>query len=441
MKVLLVNPWIHDFAAFDLWSKPLGLLTIGAELRRLGADIELIDCLDRFHPELVKHLKGKSPKTTIYGSGPYFAEEIEKPALFKNMPRKFKRYGLPVELFEKIVKDKTEPDIILITSGMTYWYPGVIEAIQILKRRFPGVPLVLGGIYARLCHDHALKHSGADQVYNGSDIREIVRVIENLTAQKLTSGSLEKNDFLQPAYDLYDTLAYITLRTSVGCPFKCSYCGWDLLGDHFQQEPVEIILKAIGHYWQRGVKNYAFYDEALLYKAEDHFQKIAEGVINRNIKAVFHTPNGLHTKFLTQKLSRMMHAAGFVQPRLALETAAAHRQNETSTKTNNQDFLRAVKCLKNAGYHGKEIAVNILIGLPGQDPSEIQESVDFVKATGSRIFLEAYSPIPGTKDYDRSGLAKDCDPLLHNNSIFPLHQTDYRKIQIIKDQVNEYNIV
>ena len=29
-QVLLVNPWIHDFAAYDFWAAPLGLLTLGA---------------------------------------------------------------------------------------------------------------------------------------------------------------------------------------------------------------------------------------------------------------------------------------------------------------------------------------------------------------------------------------------------------------------------
>jgi len=25
-KILLINPWVHDFAAYDFWLKPLGLL-------------------------------------------------------------------------------------------------------------------------------------------------------------------------------------------------------------------------------------------------------------------------------------------------------------------------------------------------------------------------------------------------------------------------------
>ena len=30
MRLLLVNPWIYDFVAYDLWSKPLGLIKIAS---------------------------------------------------------------------------------------------------------------------------------------------------------------------------------------------------------------------------------------------------------------------------------------------------------------------------------------------------------------------------------------------------------------------------
>ena len=48
--ILLVNPWIHDFAAYDFWAKPLGLMTLGGLLREHGARISYLDCLNRFHP-------------------------------------------------------------------------------------------------------------------------------------------------------------------------------------------------------------------------------------------------------------------------------------------------------------------------------------------------------------------------------------------------------
>lgn len=66
MRVLLVNPYIHDFAAFDLWSKPLWILKIAGYLKKLNCEISLIDCLDRFHPSLNEFLKGKTPKSSRF---------------------------------------------------------------------------------------------------------------------------------------------------------------------------------------------------------------------------------------------------------------------------------------------------------------------------------------------------------------------------------------
>ncbi|MFC1549226.1 radical SAM protein, partial [Candidatus Omnitrophota bacterium] len=141
-KILLVNPWIHDFAAYDLWIKPWGLLKISSILKDNGFDVYYTDVLDRHHPLLKK-------KTREYpdGTGKFFSEEIEKPRVFKDIPRKYKRYGLPLELFERSLPGE-DIDLIFVTSVMTYWYPGVFEAIKILKRKYEKVPVILGGIYA-----------------------------------------------------------------------------------------------------------------------------------------------------------------------------------------------------------------------------------------------------------------------------------------------------
>ena len=59
------------------------------------------------------------------------------------------------------------PDIILVTSAMTYWYTGVQETIGMVREIFPKTPVVLGGVYATLCPDHARQHCGADEVLTG----------------------------------------------------------------------------------------------------------------------------------------------------------------------------------------------------------------------------------------------------------------------------------
>ncbi len=66
------------------------------------------------------------------------------------------KLGFFPEVFEQELRKIRKPSAILITSLMTYWYPGVRKAVSLVKKVHPGVPVILGGIYARLCPDHAL---------------------------------------------------------------------------------------------------------------------------------------------------------------------------------------------------------------------------------------------------------------------------------------------
>lgn len=177
MKTLLVNPWIHDFAAYDLWSKPLGLLKIAAFLKRCGVDVSFIDCLDRFHPELASWPAATKPKGHFYGCGHYYSQPLAKPRIYRHIPRQYKRYGLPLELVYRMIDRSPVPDIILVTSGMTYWYLGVFEMIRLLREKFKDVPIILGGIYARLCHKHALENSGYDDALLYEAPRHFERIL------------------------------------------------------------------------------------------------------------------------------------------------------------------------------------------------------------------------------------------------------------------------
>jgi hypothetical protein len=100
MRCLRVNPWVYDFACYDLFSKPIGFLQIAGLLKKLGCNVDFIDCLDRYHPGIVKLLYGKSAvKSSAYGSGNYYTQPVLKPLPFKDIPRTYKRYGVPPAAF------------------------------------------------------------------------------------------------------------------------------------------------------------------------------------------------------------------------------------------------------------------------------------------------------------------------------------------------------
>lgn len=163
-RFLLLNPWIHDFSALNLWSLPLGLLRLGEFLSQYNVEIEFIDCLD-------------TPKERIFGTGRYLRQVIQKPAALKDIPRRFARYGITPEEFIDKLRGINTPDAIFITSTMTYWYTGVRETVEYIKKVYPHTPVILNGIYAAISPEHALRNTEVDLVYKR--LRRLKLMVKN----------------------------------------------------------------------------------------------------------------------------------------------------------------------------------------------------------------------------------------------------------------------
>ncbi|MCK5254675.1 MAG: B12-binding domain-containing radical SAM protein, partial [Deltaproteobacteria bacterium] len=361
-----------------------------------------------------------------YGSGHFFKEHIEKPTILKEIPRKYSRYGITPELFEQELMKVPKPDVILITSMMTYWYPGVSKTITLIKEHYPDTPVILGGIYTTLCPDHASKYSGADYYICGEGEESVLKKIGEITNRTASfMPNLKELDTLPyPAFDLMSHHDSLCILTSRGCPYRCTYCASPNLNNGFRQRGVSNILDEI-LYWTGSypVKEFVFYDDALLYKAGERFVPLFKEIIKRDIKCNFHTPNGLHVKGITKKVSELLFQAGFKTIRLGFETVDKNKQIQTGGKTNNKEFEQAVKHMRQAGYESEDIGVYLLVGLPGQGAEEVRRSIRFVVDCGAHPFLAEYSPIPGTSLWEDALKASpfnlDEDPLFHNNSILP----------------------
>jgi hypothetical protein len=59
LKILLVNPPIYDFSAYDFWLKPYGLLSAAGFIRS-QADFKLFDYLDRSSPSMSRQKQFQS---------------------------------------------------------------------------------------------------------------------------------------------------------------------------------------------------------------------------------------------------------------------------------------------------------------------------------------------------------------------------------------------
>jgi radical SAM superfamily enzyme YgiQ (UPF0313 family) len=406
------------------------MFEVAQYLCRYDISMQFIDCLDTYTRKK-------------FGTGNYQKERVEKPGCLKSIPRRYGRYGIGEDEFRRRLFNCTFPDAVLITSIMSYWYPGVQKAVEILRDFYGKIPIILGGIYATLWHEHAAENSGADFVYKGH-ISETVSEVLNMFV--LLPENL-KTCNRQIILDNYLKYPFAPVLTSRGCPFRCTYCASDLLNDRFIQFPAGGVLSKILSFTSKGVRDFAFYDDALLVNSDSHLKPLLREIISRNLGVRIHCPNGLHAGFIDDESAYLMKKAGFVTLRLSLETVNNERQKSTGRKVNSEDIINAISYLKKYGFTKKHIGVYLMYGLPGQDLSEVKSGIDFIKSIGARINLTEFSPIPGTRCWDelvgKGVISENLDPLLTNNTVFSylFSGYDHEEIKTIKLDVKEYNSV
>jgi hypothetical protein len=424
VKILLINPPIYDFAAYDFWLRPYGLLTVAGFMRG-RADFALFDYLDRLVPFVAGHGQFRSDR---WGRGRFYCERVPRPAFFKTIPRYFRRFGLPRKMFEDFLRKEGPFDFVLIQTMMTYWYQGVREVIEDIRGLWPRAKIVLGGNYVTLCSSHAEKLE-ADLLVTGRELEPLWKYLDI------------KPHSNQPAlWEIYQKLNTAVLKITDGCPFNCTYCSVPRVYGKFKARPLERSLAELEMLSQSGVENIAFYDDALLFEAEKVLLPFLEEVLKRNIKVNFHSPNGLNARFIDRQTAALMVRAGFKSFYLGFESGSVQWQRATGSKVFCDELARAVKLLTAAGAKPADITAYQILGHPRIDIQQLEASMHFVNGLGIRGTLADFSPIPGTPDGEYCSKWVDmAEPLMHNKTAFPIILLGFDETNRLKDLQRQLN--
>ncbi|MDZ7760903.1 MAG: B12-binding domain-containing radical SAM protein [Desulfovermiculus sp.] len=384
-------------------------------LGRAGADTALLDCLHPMWRDI------PWPRSRALGAGPWPKTQVPVPSTLRHIPRRLSRYGLPPVLVRDALTALTPtPDAVLIGTGMTYWYPGAGAMAHLVRRIWPRVPIIAGGIYATLCPDHARSLGCFDQIIAGPLEQE-----DNWhalwTALNTVPPPLPQDSGLALGLDAYSAPEFSVIMGSRGCPYACPYCATSLLHPTFIQKPAPTVIAEVDQEVERGVVDFAFYDDALLVKPQTWLIPLLEylGQTKRGFR--LHTPNALHVRHLTPSLAQLLKQAGLHTVRLGLESSDfSHRLDNKLTR---QEWEHGLACLFSAGFSPEQVGAYILFGLPGQEDRAVEATIDLALASGVRPQLAQYSPIPGTPMFAQaqaqSPYPLDQEPLFHNNALWP----------------------
>jgi len=331
-------------------------------------------------------------------------------------------------MFEDFAAKEGPFDFVFVQTTMTYWYKGVEEVIEDIRKAWPQAKIILGGNYVTLCNSHAEK-SGADFLVRTNELEPLWKYLGI------------SPDLKQPAlWEVYEKLNAGVLKLTEGCPFKCTYCSVPKVYSQFKTRPLEHSLAQLELLCRLGIENIAFYDDALLFKHRNVLVPFLNEVIKHSIKVNFHSPNALNARFITRELAELMVQAGFKTFYLGFESASQQWQKRTGSKVSSDELAQAVQHLTSAGAEPSSITAYQILGHPHIDIQQLEASMHFVNSLGIRGMLADFSPIPGTPDgeYCRRWVDMD-EPLMHNKTAFPIIFLGFDETNRLKDLQRKLN--
>jgi radical SAM superfamily enzyme YgiQ (UPF0313 family) len=361
-------------------SPPLGLMYVADAARKAGFDVEII------HEVWTHH---------------------------------FKKW-----LINKINKYKDE---ILLIGFSTITGPSLdptIQASETLKRNFPSIPIIWGGVHASLLPRQTLENDFLDIVVIGEGEETLIELAECLNKGDsldkvrgigykeggkihLTEARefLENLDKYQPAWDLVDINKYfwklgeerkaLFVVTSRGCPYGCTFCYNTTFNKRrWRSHSVEYVVSQIKMLKERYGVNAIYFQDDNFFTDKARAYEILER-IDMPWYAEIRADN------LDEEDIKKMKGLKCERLFIGAESGSNRVLREVIKKgITTSDIIKAVNICKDT----IRLTLSFIIGFPRETRREIFKTLDFISqlrgiCKENEFILNVLAIVPGTEIY------------------------------------------
>ena len=364
----------------------LGLLMLGAVLRKAGHHVRIVDAS---------------------AQGLDYEETLEEVKRFK-------------------------PDII----GLTAVTPSIIRtaklASMIKETIWPSVPIIIGGPHFTAVPEQTLMDFPVfDYGVVGEGEKTITELVDTIGVQgnpsnmpgvafckngKVIFGPhrqvIKDLDFLPfPAWDFLDGFPYryhpalfkykrlpsTHIISARGCPCKCIFCDTSVFSRQIRFHSPEYVLEMIGYLVKRfGIKEIIFEDDQFLIKKE-RVARICEGILKAKWNISW-CCSGRVNSVNDLELLNLMKQSGCWQISYGIESASQKILDFAKKAITINQIENAVRLTNEAGILSKGY---FIFGLPYETETTMKDTIKFAKRIPlSDISAFTLTPFPGSEMYD-----------------------------------------
>jgi len=422
MRLLLINPF---YPISETPSPPLGLAFLAAALETAGIEVRILD--------LVVH--------------PYSRE-----------------------MLESLLND-FKPQMVGITA-VTMTFDNAIKVIRDIKQIDPDILTAMGGPHVSFCARETLTDfAELDFIVLGEGEKTVVELIREANRgrnwERINGIAFRRGADIHytPARELIQDLDTIpaparhllalgryralgmpiSMTTSRGCPFKCIFCvGRKMVGARVRyRDPVKVVdeleyLNTLGF-------NQINIADDLFTANKQHCLAVCDEIIGRNLQLKWTSFARVDT--VSEEILTRMKSAGCTAVSFGIESANPEILKTIKKGITLQQVADAVDICKRVGIIPH---ASFILGLPGETPETIKETMDFgeaLKKVGLSYGFHLLAPFPGTEVREHSDLfnikilTNDWSQYHANRAIVETPSVSRQMLdEIVTKWENEYNV-
>lgn len=229
----------------------------------------------------------------------------------------------------------------------------------------------------------------------------------------------------------------INMITSRGCPFECIFCvGSKMVGRRVRYFDTKRVVDEFEMLAGMGFKQINIVDD-LFTSNKNRCINICEEILRRGIRHNWTAFARVDT--VNRELLEIMKKAGCTMLCFGIESGVQEILDRVKKKTTLEKIEKALTLCREIGVVPM---ASYIMGLPGESPETVKQTMDFAKSTCNSYGFHILAPFPGTEvrekadEYGMRILTSDWDKYDANQSVC---ESVYLPHQEVDRIVNEFN--
>jgi radical SAM superfamily enzyme YgiQ (UPF0313 family) len=343
-------------------------------------------------------------------------------------------YEVPT-LDDIVSQVRAENPGVIALSVQTMQYAYAKQISQALKTALPNIPQIVGGVHTTLCLDDMVKESywpiicygEADWIMpelihrmeTGQDFSDLenLAILQPDGSYKINPLSpYPKLEELPPEdYEIFDLdhllpkkNGWMSILTSRGCPYRCSYCfNYELSGlyarqghprrEYLRRYPVDRVINEINDLTAKhSAIEMIIFDDDLFTLDTEWVVRFAEAYNRAGLTVPF-VVNG-HVQSFNEDCARALATTPCKIVKFGVESGSQSlRQNFLKRYMTNDQIVQAFDLCKKYKLHSSAF---LMVGMPCETIDQLNETIDLmVRIRPGRMRWSVFYPFPGTMSY------------------------------------------